>query len=147
MNLEELTAEVEAVSRIYATRHGIDRDPAWFVLKLQEEVGELTQAYLMRSGQARDKGHTADELESASAPSWPTSCARCCCSPGTTTSTWRPRSSRSGCAGTPTAPRSRPPAESRHPSLAPIRPHFVLPSRRTRRDRPPIRRATGTKWV
>jgi len=63
MNLEELTAEVEAVSRIYATRHGIDRDPAWFVLKLQEEVGELTQAYLMRSGQARDKGHSADELE------------------------------------------------------------------------------------
>ena len=30
---------------------------------LQEEVGELTQAFLMRAGQARDKGHSPDQLE------------------------------------------------------------------------------------
>lgn len=63
MDVSELTAEVEAVSRIYATRHQIHRDDAWFLLKLQEEVGELTQSYLMRAGQARDKGHTEAEIE------------------------------------------------------------------------------------
>ncbi|NJP34879.1 hypothetical protein [Micromonospora thermarum] len=42
MDLHQLTDEVEAVSRRYATRHGIDRSGTWFLLKLQEEVGELT---------------------------------------------------------------------------------------------------------
>ena len=43
MNLARLTNEVEAVSQIYASRYGIERDATWFILKLQEEVGELTQ--------------------------------------------------------------------------------------------------------
>lgn len=60
-----MTDAVEAVSSKYASRHGITRDDTWFVLKLQEEVGELTQAYLMRAGQARDKGHTPDQLDDA----------------------------------------------------------------------------------
>ncbi|MCI2417380.1 hypothetical protein MOQ72_08080 [Saccharopolyspora sp. K220] len=62
MDLKELTEEVEAVSAVYAHRHGIERTPEWFVLKLQEEVGELTQAFLMSTGQARDKGKTLPEL-------------------------------------------------------------------------------------
>ncbi|WP_214413911.1 MazG nucleotide pyrophosphohydrolase domain-containing protein [Sphaerisporangium fuscum] len=64
MDLRQLTDQIEAVSAEYARRMGIDRDDAWFMLKLQEEVGELTQAFLMRSGQARDKGHSPEELES-----------------------------------------------------------------------------------
>jgi NTP pyrophosphatase (non-canonical NTP hydrolase) len=63
MNVRQLTDEVEAVSEIYARRHGIARDGTWFLLKLQEEIGELTQAFLMRTGQARAKGHTAAELD------------------------------------------------------------------------------------
>ncbi|WP_433417629.1 pyrophosphatase [Microtetraspora malaysiensis] len=63
MHLRQLTEEVEAVSKLYAAKHGIERDDTWFLLKLQEEIGELTQAFLMRSGQARSKGHSADELE------------------------------------------------------------------------------------
>ncbi|MEJ3749153.1 MazG-like family protein [Actinomycetes bacterium KLBMP 9797] len=63
MDLARLSDEVEEVSQGYARRHGIDRDPAWFVLKLQEEVGELTQAFLMRTGQARTKGHSAEEID------------------------------------------------------------------------------------
>ena len=59
-----MTRAVEVVSRRYAERHGIERDGAWFLLKLHEEVGELTQAYLMRAGQARDKGLSREELES-----------------------------------------------------------------------------------
>jgi NTP pyrophosphatase (non-canonical NTP hydrolase) len=33
------------------------------LFKLHEEVGELTQAHLMRCGQARSKGFSADELD------------------------------------------------------------------------------------
>ncbi|MDY7086982.1 MAG: MazG nucleotide pyrophosphohydrolase domain-containing protein [Actinomycetota bacterium] len=58
-----LTDDAEEISRGYARRHGITRDAAWFLLKLQEEVGELTQAFLMRTGQARSKGHTQQEIE------------------------------------------------------------------------------------
>lgn len=63
MHLEELTDRVEAVSTIYARKHGVELDARWFLLKLQEEVGELTQAFLMKTGQARDKGKTSAELE------------------------------------------------------------------------------------
>ncbi|MEV4059564.1 pyrophosphatase [Nonomuraea dietziae] len=63
MDLRTLTEELEAVSRLYADRHGIDRDDTWFLLKLHEEIGELTQAFLMRAGQARTKGLSAEELD------------------------------------------------------------------------------------
>ncbi len=35
------------------------------MLKLQEEVGELTQAFLMRTGRARDKDATPEQLQQA----------------------------------------------------------------------------------
>jgi NTP pyrophosphatase (non-canonical NTP hydrolase) len=63
MDLRLLEDDLEAVSRLYAERFGIDRDDNWFVLKLHEEVGELTQAFLMRAGQARAKGLSPAELE------------------------------------------------------------------------------------
>jgi NTP pyrophosphatase (non-canonical NTP hydrolase) len=63
MNLKELADEVEAVSDLYPRKHAIDRTDTWHLLKLQEEVGELTQAFLMKTGQARDKGHSAVELD------------------------------------------------------------------------------------
>ncbi|MER7076577.1 NTP pyrophosphatase, house-cleaning of non-canonical NTPs [Saccharopolyspora kobensis] len=63
MHLSELTDEVEAVSERYARRLGFERDAAWFLLKLNEEVGELNQAFLMRAGQARTKGKSAEELD------------------------------------------------------------------------------------
>jgi NTP pyrophosphatase (non-canonical NTP hydrolase) len=58
------------VSVIYPRRHEIDRDDNWFMLKLQEEAGELTQAFLMRAGQARDKGQYCDEIESMFRCEW-----------------------------------------------------------------------------
>jgi NTP pyrophosphatase (non-canonical NTP hydrolase) len=64
MDLQQLADEVETVSDIYARKHGINRDDTWFLLKLQEEIGELTQVFLMRAGQARDKGHSPEQLES-----------------------------------------------------------------------------------
>jgi NTP pyrophosphatase (non-canonical NTP hydrolase) len=65
MDLRQLSEEVETVSRMYAERHGFTRDPTWLLLKLQEEVGELTQAFLRKTGQGRSKGLTSDEVQSA----------------------------------------------------------------------------------
>ena len=64
MNIEQLSQEIEQVSRIYADEFSIERDANWFILKLQEEVGELIQSYLMLSGKARTKGKSVSEIES-----------------------------------------------------------------------------------
>ncbi|SDL35812.1 NTP pyrophosphatase, house-cleaning of non-canonical NTPs [Nonomuraea maritima] len=63
MDLRELSDEVESISSRYAARLGVERDDTWFLLKLQEEMGELTQAFLMRTGRARRKGRTDEELD------------------------------------------------------------------------------------
>jgi NTP pyrophosphatase (non-canonical NTP hydrolase) len=63
MDLAQLSDDVEAISQRYAAHYGFRRDDTWFLLKLQEEVGELTQAFLMRSGQGRAKGFSGDELD------------------------------------------------------------------------------------
>lgn len=63
MDLDELCDRVERVAQGYARRFGVEQDDDWHILKLSEEVGELTQAYLMRIGKARDKGLTGAEIE------------------------------------------------------------------------------------
>jgi len=56
--LAELTEKVEQVSSIYAQRCDIRRDDDWFMLKLQEELGELTAEHLRGTGRGRvgDRG-------------------------------------------------------------------------------------------
>jgi NTP pyrophosphatase (non-canonical NTP hydrolase) len=63
MEIEQLAQEVEKVSAFYAVNNGIERTNDWLILKLNEEVGELTQAYLARTGQARGKGRSASDLD------------------------------------------------------------------------------------
>lgn len=53
MDLNDLTASVLRISDIYAAEHDIDRDRDWALLKLQEELGELTAEHLRLSGRAR----------------------------------------------------------------------------------------------
>lgn len=65
MDLQYLSDQVEHVSQIYAQKFAIERDATWFILKLQEEVGELIQSYLMLSGKARAKGQTPEEMQTA----------------------------------------------------------------------------------
>ncbi|WUJ68568.1 pyrophosphatase [Kribbella soli] len=62
MDLETLSERLEKLSVRYGERLGFERDPDWFLLKLQEEVGELTQAYLQHTGRARSKGSTPDQI-------------------------------------------------------------------------------------
>lgn len=63
--LSELSGLVAAVSDIYAARNGIRRDDDWFVLKLQEELGELTAEYLKGTGRGRLKGASPEAVEEA----------------------------------------------------------------------------------
>ncbi|MEM7333814.1 MAG: pyrophosphatase [Chloroflexota bacterium] len=53
MDLIKLTKQVEQISAIYANKFAVERDGNWFMLKLSEELGELTQAYLKVQKQAR----------------------------------------------------------------------------------------------
>ena len=62
MKISELINGVEEVSKYYAENHSIERSDEWFMLKLTEEVGELTQSFLKMKGQARTKGKNSDEL-------------------------------------------------------------------------------------
>jgi len=52
-DLAELSDKAERVSQVYAARNDIRRDDDWFVLKLQEEAGELVAEYLRGTGRGR----------------------------------------------------------------------------------------------
>jgi NTP pyrophosphatase (non-canonical NTP hydrolase) len=56
VHLAEVQERVERVSARYARTAGIERDPDWYVMKMQEEVGELVAAHLAASGRARARG-------------------------------------------------------------------------------------------
>ena len=53
MDLKGLQADVLRISDIYAAEHDIDRDRDWALLKLQEELGELTAEHLRLTNRAR----------------------------------------------------------------------------------------------
>jgi len=63
--LAALTAQFEAASQAYAAGNAITRDADWFVLKLQEELGELTQAWMKLTGRGRPRGASEDDLRTA----------------------------------------------------------------------------------
>jgi NTP pyrophosphatase (non-canonical NTP hydrolase) len=52
-SLNGLADRLEAISAAYAATYAIDRDGDWFLLKVQEEMGEMTQAWLARTGRSR----------------------------------------------------------------------------------------------
>jgi NTP pyrophosphatase (non-canonical NTP hydrolase) len=64
MNLKSLITKIERVSELYSKKFKISRNKLWYLLKLQEEMGELTQAYLSMNGQGRHKNKTPQELKS-----------------------------------------------------------------------------------
>ena len=55
-SLAALTTLVTEVSATYAARNDIARDDDWYLLKLQEELGELAAEYLKSTGRGRLKG-------------------------------------------------------------------------------------------
>lgn len=63
MELGTLAQRIDAISARYAEIYGFERDGDWLMLKLQEEVGELAQAWLAKTGRQRDKGASAAEID------------------------------------------------------------------------------------
>ncbi len=51
--LEAFTDRLKAISDRYERVHGIDRGGDWHLLKVQEEMGELTQSYLAMTARSR----------------------------------------------------------------------------------------------
>jgi NTP pyrophosphatase (non-canonical NTP hydrolase) len=65
MTLAEISEGAARVSDIYAAKYGIERDDDWFLLKLQEELGELSQAHLRLSGRGRGQASEEDRAHEA----------------------------------------------------------------------------------
>ena len=63
--LSDLMLQFETASATYAAKNALDRDDDWFVLKLQEEMGELTQIWNKTTGRGRRKGMSDEQLAMA----------------------------------------------------------------------------------
>ena len=59
LTLAEVSAAAARISDIYAGKYAIERDDDWFLIKLQEELGELAQAHLRLS--ARGRGEASEQ--------------------------------------------------------------------------------------
>ncbi len=62
-DFKTLQARCEAISERYAEANDFARDADWFLLKLQEEMGEVTQAYMKVSGRGRAHGKSRGALK------------------------------------------------------------------------------------
>jgi NTP pyrophosphatase (non-canonical NTP hydrolase) len=62
--IHSLAERLERVSAGYAARMSVRRDDDWYVLKLQEELGELTQAWLRLTDRGRRAGSEGATLRS-----------------------------------------------------------------------------------
>lgn len=62
MNLKELAEKAYAVLETYPVKIPPDQKDDWYFLKFQEELGELTQAYLRVTQRARSKGESPEVL-------------------------------------------------------------------------------------
>ncbi len=61
--LNKLQRNFDRASQAYCEANSFVRDADWFVLKLQEEVGELSQAWNKLSGRGRRHGRSIEELK------------------------------------------------------------------------------------
>lgn len=65
--LNELQSRFDQAALSYCDIHGLDRDSDWVMLKLLEEIGELTQIWNTKTGRGRDKGLSEVDLKTAMA--------------------------------------------------------------------------------
>ena len=63
MEFKEIKEKIIKVGHIYANKFNINMDDDWFVLKIQEEIGELTSAHLKLTGRARLDNQSKVELD------------------------------------------------------------------------------------
>ncbi len=63
MNFNEVSENLSKVLDVYTQKFNIARSDDWFVLKIQEELGELSSAHLKLTRRARLDQHTQSELD------------------------------------------------------------------------------------
>jgi NTP pyrophosphatase (non-canonical NTP hydrolase) len=81
-----LQKRFDSASLRYCDLHGLERDQDWVMLKLQEEIGELTQVWNTKTGRGRDKGLSQSELQQALSAKWQMPLVCCLCSHNSMTS-------------------------------------------------------------
>ena len=68
---KELSDRIGQVGDLYARVHAIERSADWYLLKLTEELGELTAEHLLMAGRAKPNadgsGGTREALENEAA--------------------------------------------------------------------------------
>ncbi len=62
MDIHLLSEKLEKVIQGYGKKFEIKTDPDWYLMKIQEEAGELTSSYLRMTGRARKKEMTEAEI-------------------------------------------------------------------------------------
>src|SRR5215813_5147061 len=65
LSIAEVSEAAARISDIYAGNYAIERDDDWFLLKLQEELGELAQAHLRLSSRGRGQATEQDRADEA----------------------------------------------------------------------------------
>lgn len=65
MNIQEITNKIEQVADRYSKDFDIEYTDDWFLLKLQEEFGEMTRAHLMLTHRTRRKISSEQEGKEA----------------------------------------------------------------------------------
>lgn len=65
LTLSEVSDAAARISDIYAGKYAIARDDDWFMIKLQEELGELAQAHLRLSRRGRGEATEHDRADEA----------------------------------------------------------------------------------
>ncbi len=63
MNIKEISDKLEKISDMYAEKFNIRRDDDWFIIKIQEELGELSSAYLKLTQRARLGTDSKEKIE------------------------------------------------------------------------------------
>ncbi|AIQ66039.1 hypothetical protein D3C81_134700 [compost metagenome] len=62
MELQDAAEQVSRVTRSYCSKIDVEPSNEWFLLKIQEELGELVQCYLELNHKSRARGKTETEL-------------------------------------------------------------------------------------
>lgn len=70
-SFQELSERIGRIGDLYAKVHGIERNADWYLLKLTEELGELTAEHLLMEGRSKanidGSGETREALENEAA--------------------------------------------------------------------------------
>ncbi len=65
MEIQEITDKVHRVADRYSKEFGVEYASDWFLLKLQEELGEMTRAHLILTNRTRRKVSSEQEGKTA----------------------------------------------------------------------------------